>query len=277
MMSYSVLMSVYYKENPLFLKQSMQSILEQTVKTDDFVLVCDGPLNKELDEVIAEMGEKFNGCLKEVRLPENVGLGRALNIGIRYCKNELIARMDSDDISCPDRCIRQIAEFEKDPHLDICGGGIREFVKTPEDDDTSRIPPQTHQEIYEFAKKRCPFNHPCVMYRKSAVDSAGGYQDFYHLEDYFLWVRMLLNGSKGYNIQQPLLWMRAGSDMYKRRSGWSYAKSQRALFKFMWQKKMISFGNYSFSCLVRTGSALSPNWMRKLLYKKLLRDKSKIA
>lgn len=270
-MNYSVLMSVYYKENPSFLKQSMQSILQQTQKTNDFVLVCDGPLNEELDTVISEMKQQFEGCMNVVRLAENVGLGRALNVGIKHCKNELVARMDSDDISYPDRCVRQIAEFQNDPALDICSGGIEEFEDTPEHIESSRIPPETHEEIYEFAKKRCPFNHPCVMYRKSAVEAAGGYQDFYHLEDYFLWVRMLLNGSKGYNLQQPLLWMRAGNDMYKRRAGWTYAKSQIKLFKFMRQKKMIGWGSYCVSCAIRTASALAPNGLRRFMFEKLLR------
>lgn len=270
-LDYSVLMSVYHKENPSFLKESMESILTQTVKTNDFVLVCDGPLNEALDDVIAGMQKEFADVLQVVRLPQNVGLGRALNEGIKHCKNELVARMDSDDISYPDRCIRQLAKFEEDPDLDICSGGIEEFADTPTQVTASRIPPETNSEIYEFAKKRCPFNHPCVMYRKSAVNAAGGYQDFYHLEDYYLWVRMLLNGSKGYNLQEPLLWMRAGRDMYKRRAGRDYAKSQRKLFKFMWKNKMIGFGSYCGSCLIRTASAIAPNGLREALFRKFLR------
>ena len=270
-MNYSVLMSVYYQEKPSYLKQSMESILKQTIKTNDFVLVCDGPLNENLDAVIADMKKEFGDVLQVIRLQQNVGLGCALNEGIKYCKNELVARMDSDDIAYPDRCSRQIAEFTKNSNLDICSGGVEEFIDTPAHIETRRIPPETHKEIYEFAKKRCPFNHPCVMYRKSAVNAAGGYQDFYHMEDYYLWVRMLLNGSIGYNIQQPLLWMRAGNDMYKRRAGWQYAKSQCALFRFMREHKLIGWGGYFSSCAIRTASALAPNWLRKSLFQCFLR------
>lgn len=137
-----------------------------------------------------------------------------------------------------------------------------------------RVPPETQEEILRFAQTRNPFNHPCVMYRKSAVLAAGGYQDFYLLEDYYLWIRMLLNGCRGYNLQEPLLWMRAGSDMYKRRAGWKYARSQRKLFGYMKRKGFISTESYVNSCAIRTASACAPNWMRKLMFKKALRKRT---
>lgn len=268
-MNYSVLMSVYNKEKPEYLKQSIESILAQTVQTDDLVLICDGPLNAGLDAVIAEFQAKVP-VLHVVRLEKNGGLGNALNAGMKQCKNEIVARMDTDDIAYPDRCEKQLAVFSS-RNVDIVGAGVAEFTETPAVINAQRIPPVTHEEIFEFAKKRNPFNHPCVMYRKSAVEAAGGYQHFYLLEDYFLWVRMLINGSKGYNIQKPLLWMRAGSDMYKRRSGWKYAKTQCALFKYMKDQKFISTRNYVASCVIRTASACAPNWLREGLFKKLLR------
>lgn len=269
-MNYSVLMSVYCKEKPEYLKQSMNSIAAQTEPTDDFVLVCDGPLNEGLDAVIAEMQQQFGDVLHVVRLEENIGLGRALNAGMQVCKNEIIARMDSDDIAYPDRCEKEMrALLERE--VDIVSAGVEEFEGTPEQVKCKRLPPETHDEILRFAKKRNPFNHPCVMYRKSAVEAAGGYQDFYLLEDYYLWLRMLLNGSRGYNLQESLLWMRAGSDMYRRRSGSKYAKSQRALFKFMKENKMIGAGEYCMACLIRTASALAPNWLRKGMYSAVLR------
>ncbi len=269
-MDYSVLMSVYYKEKPEYLKQSMESIAQQTIPTQDFVLVCDGPLNDALDCVIVEMQDFFGERLHVVRLPENVGLGRALNEGIKHCKNEIVARMDSDDIAHPDRCEKEMHMLIK-KKVDIISAGVEEFTDTPEVVDVKRIPPETHEEILAFAKKRNPFNHPCVMYRKSEVEAAGGYQDFYLLEDYYLWLRMLMNGSKGYNIQEPLLWMRAGRDMYKRRAGWKYAKSQRALFRYMKQNGFISAKSCFVSSVIRTASALAPNWLREKVFKKLMR------
>lgn len=270
-MDYSVLMSVYYKEKPEFLRQSMESIFAQTMPTNDFVLICDGPLTVELNRVICEMQTKYGDVLSVFRLENNVGLGNALNQGMRHCKNELIARMDSDDIARPDRCEKQLSCFEKDIHLGICGGGVEEFNVDPYQIDSRRVPPETHDEIMAFCKKRNPFNHPCVMYRKSEVISAGEYQDFYLLEDYYLWIRMLMNGTRGYNIQEPLLWMRAGPNMYKRRAGWKYAKSQFSLFNYMRNSGFIGNGSFALSCIIRCASSLAPNFLRKMVFQGVLR------
>ena len=187
MQNYSVLMSVYFKESPEYLKQAIESIQAQTVPTDDFVLVCDGPLNDALDAVIAAKQQEMGSALNVVRLARNGGLGNALNKGIKHCKNELVARMDSDDIAYFDRCEKQIAVFNMRPEVSICSGIVEEFTTEPNIVDSKRVPPETNAEIVEFAKKRCPFNHPCVMYKKSAVEAAGSYQDFYLLEDYYLY------------------------------------------------------------------------------------------
>ena len=268
---YSVLMSVYHKEKPEYLKQAIESIQAQTYPTDDFVLVCDGPLNSELDAVITTKQQEMNGVLKVYRLDKNEGLGNALNAGINHCKNELVARMDSDDVAYPDRCEKQIDVFNTHPEVSICSGIVEEFTTDPEVVDARRALPETNAKIMEFAKKRNPFNHPCVMYKKSAVEAAGSYKDLYLLEDYYLWLRMLMAGYQGYNIQEPLLHMRAGSDMYMRRAGWKYAKTQAKLFKFMKDSGFIGNGQYIKSCVIRSGSALAPNWLRKFMFEKVLR------
>lgn len=268
---YSVLMSVYHKENAEYLRTAMDSIWNQTIRTDDFVLVCDGPLNDELDAVIEEMKKEHPDTLHVVRLEKNGGLGNALNMGIKHCKHELVARMDSDDISRPDRCERQLKMFQEHPDISVVSGIVEEFTTSTSEIEARRVPPETQNEIVQFAKKRNPFNHPCVMYKKSAVEAAGGYQDFYLLEDYYLWIRMLQKGITGYNLQEPLLWMRAGSDMYKRRAGWKYAMSQKALFKYMKDSGFISEGQYMKSTALRSLSSLMPNGLREFAYKKVLR------
>ena len=268
---YSVLMSVYHKEKPEYLNQAIESIQTQTISTNDFVLVCDGPLNEQLDGVIATKQQEMGDTLNVVRLAKNGGLGNALNEGIKYCKNELVARMDSDDIAYPNRCEKQMAVFNAHSEVSICSGIVEEFTTDPNTVDAKRVPPETNAEIVEFAKKRNPFNHPCVMYKKSAVEAVGSYQDFYLLEDYYLWLRMLMTGYQGYNIQEPLLHMRAGSDMYLRRAGWKYAKTQARLFKFMRDSGFIGNSQYIKSCVIRSGSALAPNWLRKFMFEKGLR------
>ena len=269
---YSVLMSVYHREKPEYLKQAIESIQAQTLPTDDFVLVCDGPLNDALDGVISAKQQEMGTVLNVVRLAKNGGLGKALNEGIKHCKNELVARMDSDDIAYPNRCEKQMAVFNAHPEVSICSGIVEEFTTDPNTVDAKRVPPETNAEIVEFAKKRCPFNHPCVMYKKSAVEAVGSYQDFYLLEDYYLWLRMLMVGYQGYNIQEPLLHMRAGSEMYKRRAGWKYVKTQVRLFRFMRYSELIGESQYLKSYLIRSGSALAPNWLRKFVFEKVLRN-----
>jgi glycosyltransferase involved in cell wall biosynthesis len=269
--NYSVLMSVYYKEHPDYLRQSMQSIYDQTVPTDDFVLVCDGPLTPELDAVIADMQQQFGPRLNVCRLLKNGGLGKALNFGIGQCKNDLVARMDSDDVSRPDRCKRQLAVFQDHPEYSLVSGIVEEFSDTITNVSVRRIVPEHQNDIIAFAKKRNPFNHPCIMYKKSDVEAAGGYQDFYLLEDYYLWIRMLQQGFIGYNLQEPLLWMRAGSDMYKRRGGWKYVQSQRNLFKYMAQTGFITGSQYQIQSAIRLIGAVVPNWIRAILFKTMLR------
>lgn len=268
---YSVLMSVYHKEKPEYLNQAIESIQTQTISTNDFVLVCDGPLNEQLDGVIATKQQEMGDTLNIVRLAKNGGLGNALNEGIKYCKNELVARMDSDDIAYPNRCEKQMAVFNAHSEVSICSSIVEEFTTDPNTVDAKRVPPETNAEIVEFAKKRNPFNHPCVMYKKSAVEAVGSYQDFYLLEDYYLWLRMLMAGYQGYNVQEPLLHMRAGSDMYLRRAGWKYARTQARLFKFMKKQRFIGVGQYIKSCVIRSGSSLAPNWLRKFMFEKVLR------
>ena len=269
--NYSVLMSVYYKENSEYLKQAIESIQAQTFPTDDFVLVCDGPLNQELDSVIKKKQQEMKNILNVVRLKKNAGLGNALNKGIQQCKNELVARMDSDDISYPDRCEKQLMVFNTYPEISVCSGIVEEFASNPKVVESRRVPPETQEEIREFAKVRNPFNHPCVMYKKPDVEAVGSYKDFYLLEDYYLWVRIIMAGYQGYNLQEPLLHMRAGTDMYMRRGGLKYAKTQEKLFRFMKNNGFISKGQYIKNCVIRGESSLAPNWLRKFVFEKVLR------
>ncbi|MDU2096472.1 glycosyltransferase [uncultured Finegoldia sp.] len=275
MKNYSVLMSVYYKERPEYLRQAMKSIFNQTVLTNDFVLICDGPLTEELDAVINEFKHIHEDILNVYRIENNVGLGNALNLGISECKNELVARMDSDDISRKQRCEKQLEIFEKDDSIDIVSGTIEEFVGDIKNVKSCRNLPEKNQDIIKFAKSRSPFNHACIMYKKNKVIEAGSYKDFYFLEDYYLWIRMLNSGCHGYNIQEPLLWVRAGNDMYKRRSGIKYVKSQKNLLTYMKKIGFINKLEFIIGVLIRTCVSLSPNLLRKYLYNNFLRNKNR--
>lgn len=270
MQNYSVLMSVYFKEAPEYLRQAIESIQAQTFPTDDFVLVCDGPLNDALDAAIAEKQQEMGSALNVVRLVKNGGLGNALNEGIKHCKNELVARMDSDDISVMDRCQKQVELFEKNPELDITSGALLEFVTSPDQITGGRTIPCNNNEIIHYSRKRCPFNHPCVMFKKSAVERAGGYQEKYHLfEDYYLWIRMLQNGCNAQNLPDVLLYMRTPTDMYLRRGGTAYAK---AMLRFHWwvhKSGWTSLVDFCTGALPHALVCVMPNKLRKMIYQVL--------
>ncbi|MGN1165383.1 MAG: glycosyltransferase [Lachnospiraceae bacterium] len=268
---YSVLMSVYSKENAEHFRKSMESMFSQSVLTNDFVLVCDGPVGTEIENVIECFKKKYKEILHVIPLQENKGLGNALKIGLLHCKNEFVARMDSDDIAKTNRCERELEVFCKHPEISIVGSTIAEFIDEPDNIVSIRIVPEQSEEILQFAKKRNPFNHPSVMFRRSAVMNVGNYSTVRFIQDYYLWIDLLCNGYKGYNIQEPLVLVRTGNDLYKRRSGKEYAKIQVNLFTKMRNLHFISTSQWIKACILRVGSSLAPNWMRKYLFGKILR------
>ena len=270
MAAYSVLMSVYKKEKPEYLKTAIESMLNQSVATNDFVLVCDGPLTDSLDEVISNFEKTNPGLFNVVRLPENVGLAMALNEGIKHCKNDIVARMDSDDFSKPDRIEKQLKAMEENG-ADIVGSNIMEFQGEITRLTGERDLPEFHEQIREFAKSRSPFNHPSVVYKKSKVELLGGYKKFDYFEDYYLWITLLQNGCKGYNVQEPLLLMRAGDDLYLRRGGKEYAKCIIAFKKHMLSVGYISRFSFFAQTSARVAVALAPNKFREKIYKRHLR------
>ncbi|MGX7164021.1 glycosyltransferase [Enterococcus massiliensis] len=214
--TYSVLMSVYYKEKPEYLMESIESILNQSILTDDFIIVKDGPLTEELDSMLKSYSEKFP-FISLVSLKENVGLGLALNAGLDICKNELVARMDSDDISLPNRCEHQLNMFNLKSKLTILGTQIAEFYTTPKDIISIRQVPTKFDEIITFSRRRSPFNHPTVMYKKSEIIKLGGYKDVRRKEDLELFLNALNNGYYSENLDEIGLFFRSNEDNYLRR------------------------------------------------------------
>ena len=274
MENYSVLMSVYQGEKADYLRLSTKSIFNQTVPTNDFVLMCDGPLTKELDEVIEQLSQTYGDVLQVIRLEENRGLGDALNIGLVACKNELIARMDSDDIAVENRCELQLQAFQKNPNLAIVGGAIDEFEGTPSNVTSHKSMPENHDEILRYARVRNPFNHPTVMYRKSAVLDVGGYPKRILHEDYALWANMILNGVQTYNLPQTLCYMRVDSGLYVRRGGLDYLKQAIRLRWHLYRTGLYTFWSFLVTSLALSVVCLIPVSARKIAYRVFLRKSS---
>ena len=270
MRNFSVLMSVYYREKAKWLQTSLESVFNQTVKPTEVVLVEDGPLTDELYAVIAKFKDE-HAELKSVKLPVNSGLGKALNVGLKQCSYPLVARMDSDDISKPYRFEQQLQYFEEHPDVDVCSSWIDEFQGNISNVISTRKLPQYSNDIREFGKKRCPMNHPVTMFRKEAVLAAGGYLPFPFFEDYYLWVRMILNGATMYNIQESLLYFRFSPEMFKRRGGWRYARLEIRFQRHIYKLKYIKFYTMISNICIRMATRIVPNGIRSWIYKKLLR------
>ena len=264
----SVLMSIYSKEKAEYFRKSLDSILEQTYLPDEIVLVKDGLLTEELEQVIKEYKNKIN--MKIVPLEKNKGLGLALREGVLNCSNEIIIRMDTDDISLKNRIEKQIDFFNRNRDVGIIGSNAYNFEKEIGDLNTTSYFPEKDEEIRNFSKRRCPFLHPTVAIRKEILLRVGNYNDLLWFEDYDLFLR-ILESSKGYNFQEPLLYFRSNEGLYKRRGGISYIKSEiKALTKFHKEGYMTLY-YYLTNIVIRLGVRISGNNLRRIIYKNFLR------
>lgn len=269
--SYSILLPVYHKDNKEYLTLSIESMLNQTVKSDDFVIVKDGPLTEELDELLNKYASNKDNHINIVGLEHNEGLGSALDFGLRQCKNELVARMDADDISLPTRCERLLELFDKNPNLSIAGTNIDEFFNDPNKVVSSRVVPTTHEEIEKYNRRRQGFNHPTVMFKKSEVLRVGSYPHYRHMEDKDLFFRMLNNGCIGQNIPESLLLFRSNKESFKRRKGKQYRDATIEVAKLNYKRGYISRNDYLYMYWGQQVMRFLPNW----LLIKLLRKKAK--
>lgn len=266
-MNFSVLMSIYCKEKPEYFDRAMKSIWsEQTVKPNEIILVQDGPLTKDIDAVIEKWRFKIGEVLKTVVLDSNVGLGEALNIGIRYCSYELIARMDTDDVSIPHRFQKQLSIF-KEKEIDVCSAFIGEFEDNENKILSYRVLPEKHIDIVKYSKTRSPLNHAVVMFKKTIVEKAGGYQHMPFLEDYYLWARMIMHGARLYNIQEVLLKVRAGGSMIQRRRGFLYLKNELILLKRLRNIEFLTTFEYVKNIMFKIPVRLLPACFVKIVYK----------
>lgn len=266
---FTVLMSVYAGEKPSYLRASLASLATQQYPPGQIVLVCDGPLSQELDDVISEFQAAL--ALDVVRLPLNVGLAEALNAGLQYSRHEWVARFDTDDICRPERLNVQREFILAHPDVDVFGSSIAEFTDDPQAPYAVREVKCSHFEILRQARSRNPLNHMTVVFRKSVVEDVGGYPNDYMYEDYALWVRLLTRGIRFGNISEPLVLARAGASMASRRGGWRYLKAElKAQHRFL-QTGFIGPTQFVKNVAVRSALRLAPNSVRVWAYRSVLR------
>lgn len=262
-------MSTYIREHPEYLRASLKSILTQSVKPNNIILVCDGPLSQELNSVIRE----YENNLLVIRLKRRVDLSKALNYGLKYVKSPYVARMDSDDICAPDRFKKEINFVLENPEAVVVGGQVKDFDCSIDNIVGERIVPTTFDEILKNAPLRNPMNHPTVMFKVKKIKEVGGYPNIKGFEDYALWVNLLIQNNIILNSNDVYVYMRTNDDTYKRRGGFLYLKRYIKMKK-QWYK--LGFGKYSDlvkSCAAMIVSIFIPNSLRKTLYRQFLHRK----
>lgn len=268
--SYSVLMSIYKKEKPAFLIQALDSMLNQTVSPSEIVMVKDGPLTRELEDVLSDYDSEHPGLFKFISYDENHGLGYALRQGMLACSNEIVARMDTDDVARSDRMEKQLAAINRG--LDMVGSDVVEFVESPDKPIASTDLPKGMDAISIYSKRRNPFRHPPMTFRKSRVMEAGNYSsDFLYFEDWDLFNRMLACGCKADNLKEPLVAMRVSGDFYARRGGSQYLKYAKAFKRAQVERGYFTKCDYICSYLPHAVVCLMPNSVRALIYRFVLR------
>ena len=270
-LKFTVLMGVYHKDNPSWFKQSIESVINQSTPPDEFIILEDGKLTDELENVVLSYEGKNN--IRIIRFDENRGLGPVLADGVNLATNDLIARMDADDICAEGRFKKQLEVFGNNSNLCIVGGAVTEFTGDSIDNVISaRTMPETNEEIYGYAHKRNPFAHPTVMFKKETILKAGNYRKCELFEDYDLWVRVLKNNNECYNIPQTLVYMRVNESFYKRRGGIKYIKK---IIKFKYrlykEEHFYSFPQFLFGAIGHAIVALVPSGIKKTIYLKYLR------
>ena len=263
MEKYSVLMSLYIKEKPEYLDLAIKSMVEQTLKPDEIVIVKDGPITNELQAVLDKYSATYPELFNIVGYEKNRGLGLALNFGLEHCRNELVARMDTDDISKPERCEKQVKAFEEHPENSIIGSAVDEFYGTPDN--------VTARRVVQFAKKRSAFNHPSVMYRKSKVIEFDGYANLRRNQDVDLFGRMLFRGCKAMNFEESLLWFRSDENLAKRRKSWENTWSYIDTINRFRKMGYSSFMDVAIIACAQTVMYLMPISVQNWLYKNFLR------
>ncbi|MBR5470851.1 MAG: glycosyltransferase [Oscillibacter sp.] len=272
---YSVLMSVYGRDRADWFRAAVQSMLDQTIPPKEFVLVCDGPLGMELEDVVDVFLREYPDVIQTVRLPENRGLGYALQQGLLRCRCEFVARMDADDIAVKDRVERQLAVMAAQTQISVVGGQIAEFTEKPEQVTGYRVVPVNEKVICTTAAFRNPMNHVTVVFRRQDVLDAGGYRDFPGFEDYDLWARMLRAGKHLLNLQDVLCFVRINEDTYRRRGGLSYFRNAVAMQKELRRCGLVTRVQYGRNLVVRClGTVFLPAGLRGWLFRTCMRKRT---
>lgn len=276
-MGFTVLMTVYNKENPLYFEIALDSVLTQTLIPSEIVVVKDGRLTQELDKVLEKFVRRYPKLFSILSFDNHIGRGEALKRGVEYSRFEVVAIMDSDDISNANRFQKQINFLEENDDIDIVGSFIEEFEGTEDNIAGIREVPLSHQDIATFAKRRNPINHVTMMFRKGSILKAGNYQNLLGFEDYYLMVRAIKVGAKFANIPECLVKVRISNDMFKRRGGFKYLISELKVQKKFLAIGFIGYFDFLSNIVLKGIIRITPNFVRKQIYQIFLRKNYRVG
>lgn len=268
-MKFTVLLSLYNKESAEYLRDCLKSIQFNTLKPDQVVIVFDGPVGSALEKIVN--GFQRSLPIDIVALESNVGLGMALNRGLEACRNEIVFRMDTDDICLPNRFEKQSKFMAENPEVVLLGSAIEEYDEKMDVCLGIRFSVIEHVHIVSYSKKRNPFNHMSVVFKKSAIEAVGGYQHHLFMEDYNLWLRILSAGYVTHNLKEVLVHVRAGDSMINRRNGISYISSEMKLARMKYDLKIDKWYGVLKNFIIRTVPRLLPPFLLKYVYGALRR------
>lgn len=268
---YTVCLSVYKNDCPKYFLAAIRSVAQQTIMPYEIILTIDGPISSELEESIV-LFQKEYPSLRIIRFLDNKGHAAARQAAIEAAKTDLIAIMDSDDISISNRMELELQYLQQHPEVDIVGGQIEEFIENESNIVGKRVVPLQDGNIKKYLKKRCPMNLVTVFFKKDAIQRVGGFIDWYCEEDYYLWIRMAEAGCVFANIDKTLVFVRVGNEMYQRRGGWKYFKSEEKIQRYMFTHKLIRFHTYLYNTIIRfILQVLMPNKLRGFIFQKFAR------
>jgi glycosyltransferase involved in cell wall biosynthesis len=271
MVHFSVILPTYANDDPAELETAIESVIDQTRVPDEILIIKDGELTSELESTVEQFETEHSSLVTSVQIPTNRGLGNALRTGVEEATYDYVARMDADDISVPTRFEQQIEFLTANPDVDIVGGYIDEFETDPSNPVARREVPTEHQEIKKMARFRSPMNHGTVIFNRKTALEAGNYRPVDRMEDYDLWVRMLLDEATFANIPEVLVNVRAGAEMYGRRGGWEYAREEIRTQTEFYRRGFISLPVFLFNSASRGGLRLMPNIIRQRVYRLIAR------
>jgi glycosyltransferase involved in cell wall biosynthesis len=265
----SLLLPVWHRDRPEHLTEAFRStVVDQTRRPDHVVVVRDGPVSPALARTVAELADTSPVPVDVLELDRNVGLGPALDAGLQACRHDVVARMDADDISLPQRFAVQMPLVEAG--ADLVGAGLLEFGEVADDVVGRRIPPTDPDDIRARSRFADPFNHPTVVYRRTCVQAVGGYGDFALMEDYLLWAKMILAGARVANVAEPLVAYRVGAGAYRRRGGWAQLRTELGLQRRLRELGFTTRTQYVRNVVVRGGYRLVPEGVRRVAYRRLV-------